>query len=203
MRPETGNNRSTSDRKVSIQQPLDGHSFSLPGDPGPLPDGVSVEVELLMPRTLLVPETFGSPEHAAAWFAASGMPLREDDRVVETGSLDGCRALIAVPCEVANKLLETWGDRIRYTTPLLHVPSSAQRCVWIARRGGLVYIKLYDAELEFADVLPSDDETELLYFVERLGGCFPLSDYTLCLAGEGSKSLRHLLGKRFKRIVCE
>lgn len=203
MRPETGNNRSVSVRKVSIQQPLDGHSFSLPEGPGPLPEGACVEVELLLPRTLLVPEALCDPACAAEWFAACGMPLCGEERVVAAEAREGCSALIAVPRALADLLDGKWGERLRYTTPLLHVPSTPQHCVWIARRGGLAYIKLYDAALEYADVLPTDDDTELLYFVERLAGCFSLGEYVLYLAGDDVKSVRHLIGKRFKRIVCE
>ncbi len=203
MRPETGNNRPVTDRKVSIQQPLDGHSFSLPEGPNSLPADASVEVELLMPRTLLVPDAACDPAYAEEWFAACGMPLSAEECVVTAESRNGCTALIALRCDLLQRLREKWGEKIRFTTPLLHLPASPQRCVWMARMGGLTYVKLYDSELEFADVLPTDDDTELLYFVERLGGCFPLGEYTLCIGGDDARAVRHLLGKRFKRIVCE
>lgn len=203
MRPETGNKPSTSLRKVSIQQPLDGHSFSIPEGTGPSADGSPVEVELLTAHTMLVPEALHAPERAEAWFAADGMPVAEDECVVASDPRSGCVALIAVKRTLVELLREKWGANIRFTTPLLHVPPEEERCVWICRAGGAAYIKLYDKALAFADVLPADDEEDLLYFIDRLAACYSLHEYSLRLAGDGAKSVRRLLGKRFKRVICE
>ena len=56
MKQATGSNTPQSINKVSIQLTLDGHSFSAPALSGEFPGDGPVEVELLTPRTMLVPE---------------------------------------------------------------------------------------------------------------------------------------------------
>lgn len=206
MKQETGNNNPQTVRKVSIQQPLDGHSFSLPELREPLGEGEVAEVEMLMPRTMLAPAAMcdpADPERARAWFAACGMPLRDDECLVASDPADGIVALIAARRDVVSLLRETWGGALRFTTPLLHEPPQRETCVWIHRTAGMTWVKVYDKELQFAEVLSSDDDTELLYLLERLGGQFPLRDYTLYLSGAGSRDARRLAAKRFKKAICE
>lgn len=267
MKPATGNKRAPGVRKVSIQQPLDGHSFSLPAVPE-LREGEVVEVELLTPCTLLIPapvpttasteasettspaepastpptaaatdaaemaptmetatdtsadksaspapteaaETIPhldpatDPMRAKAWFAACGMPLDDDTEVVATDSCEGRRALLGVRRELLSQLHETWGPATRFTTPLLFEPAAARRCVWLLRRGGLTYVKVYDRTLELAEVLPTDADADLSYFMQRLAGCFPLKEYTLRVAGRDAKTVRRLLGRHFKHTRFE
>lgn len=205
MRPETGNKPSITCRKVSIQQPLDGHSFSIPGGVV-LGEDQAVEVELLSAHTMLAPaeryESAGE-EAAAEWFAMCGMPLAGDECVVATDTVSGRVALIGVNRSLLAAMRERWGDRIRFTTPLLYGPAEPATCVRIQRTHGLTYLKVYDSDLQFAEVLPWADDTDLLYFIGRLSGCFPLQRMELRIAGERAKEVRHLVGKRFKKAICE
>ena len=71
MRQATGKtNRPQDGYGVSIQQSLDGHSFSLLGLESPAA-GV-VEVEAVTPRTMLVPREVFEPAAAEALLAAAG-----------------------------------------------------------------------------------------------------------------------------------
>ena len=63
MKQATGSNTPQSINKVSIQLTLDGHSFSAPALSGEFPGDGPVEVELLTPRTMLVPEELFDKEH--------------------------------------------------------------------------------------------------------------------------------------------
>lgn len=205
MRPETGNKPSITCRKVSIQQPLDGHSFSIPGDVV-LGEGQTVEVELLSAHTMLVPEALyesADPEVAAAWFAMSGMPLADDECVVATAPAAERLALIGVNRDLLTAMREKWGDGIRFTTPLLYGPAEPAKCVRIVRTHGLTYIKVYDSDLQFAEVLPWAYDTDLLYFIDRLSGFFLLNRLELRVSGDNAKAVRRLVGKRFKKVICE
>lgn len=64
-------------RKVSIQQPLDGHSFSADSLLNDLPQEGVVEVELITEQTMLVPGALFGAEDAEALLAAAGLPVRE------------------------------------------------------------------------------------------------------------------------------
>ena len=73
MKQATGSNTPQATNKVSIQLTLDGHSFSAPALSGEFPGDGPVEVELLTPRTMLVPEELFDKEHAGEVLAAAGM----------------------------------------------------------------------------------------------------------------------------------
>ena len=182
MRQATGSNTPQSGNKVSIQLSLDGHSFSVPAL-SELPAGEApVTVELLLPRTMLVPGELFDAERGAEMLAAVTAINREALRQVE----------------------EKLGDRARFTTPLLHTPANTAKTVWMSRRAGLLYIKVYDGgELQLAEAIPAATDTDAAYFFERLDGCFPLKEYELRIAGDNPKAARKLLGKRFRQTTCE
>ena len=99
---------------------------------------------------------------------------------------------------------EKLGDRARFTTPLLHTPVNTAKTMWMSRRAGLLYIKVYDGgELQLAEAIPAATDTDAAYFFERLDGCFPLKEYELRIAGDNPKAARKLLGKRFRQTTCE
>ena len=82
MRQATGSNTPQSGIKVSIQLSLDGHSFSVPAL-SELPAGEApVTVELLLPRTMLVPGELFDAERGAEMLAANGMPPTAEECVV-------------------------------------------------------------------------------------------------------------------------
>lgn len=82
MRQATGSNTPQSGNKVSIQLSLDGHSFSVPAL-SELPAGEApVTVELLLPRTMLVPGELFDAERGAEMLAANGMPPTAEESVV-------------------------------------------------------------------------------------------------------------------------
>lgn len=107
--------------------------------------------------------------------------------------------------EALRQAAEAAGGRpLRFTTPLLHRPAADGNTVWLCRRAGLLYIKVYDdGRLRAAEVVAAADEAEIRYLAERLDAVFPLRGYTLLAAGDDPKALRKLLGKRFRKVVCE
>lgn len=204
MKQVTGSNTLPAGNKVSIQLSLDGHSFSVPALSDVPADGRRVEVELLLPRTMLVPAEFFDAERAAGLLAANGTPAAADECAVASDPEAGQVAVTAVNCEAMQLIVKKLGDRARFTTPLLHVPSSTVKTMWTSRRAGLLYIKVYDdGLLQLAEAVPAATDTDTLYFFDRLNGCFPLAEYKLIIAGDDPKAARKLLGKRFKEVTCE
>ena len=112
--------------------------------------------------------------------------------------------MTAIDREALRQVEEKLGDRARFTTPLLHTPANTAKTVWMSRRAGLLYIKVYDGgELQLAEAIPAATDTDAAYFFERLDGCFPLKEYELRIAGDNPKAARKLLGKRFRQTTCE
>ena len=204
MKQATGSNTPQSGNKVSIQLSLDGHSFSVPALSDLPVSGMPVSVELLLPRTALVPAELFDPERGAQLLAANGMPPAADECVVYSAPEAEFVALAAINREALRLVEEKLGDRVRFTSPLLHVPANTAKSVWMCRRAGLLYIKVYNnGELQLAEAVPAATDTDAAYFFERLGGSFPLGEYELRIAGDKPKAARKLLGKRFKQVTCE
>ena len=203
MKQATGSNTPQSINKVSIQLTLDGHSFSAPALSGEFPGAGPVEVELLTPRTTLVPEEFFDEACAGELLAAAGMAALPGERAVWSAPQQNAVAVMAAAEDALAAVHERLGDRARYTTPLLCVPQASVPTVWMYYAAGLLYIKVYDGKLRFAEVVPAPDEADLLYMLERLGSEFRLRDYTLRIGSGDGRALKRKLGGYFRQIVCE
>lgn len=203
MKQATGSNTPQSINKVSIQLTLDGHSFSAPALSGEFPGDGSVEVELLTPRTTLVPEEFFDEACAGELLAAAGMAALPGECPVWSAPQQNAVAVMAAAENALAAVHERLGGRARYTTPLLCVPQTSVPTVWMYYAAGLLYIKVYDGKLRFAEVVPAPDEADLLYMLERLGSEFRLRDYTLRIGSGDGRALKRKLGGYFRQIVCE
>ncbi|WP_417015597.1 DUF3822 family protein [Alistipes sp.] len=203
MKQVTGNSTSPSQFRVSIQQSLDGHSFSRPELAQCPPSTGTVEVELIVPHTALIPEPLYSNERKEELLAANGTPATDEERVVACMPKNGCVAVAAVNAKILQQLVNKF-SAIIFTTPLEHVPQNTRKSVWTGKRGELLYTKVYDdGKLQFAEVIPATSEAEVRYFVERLGKLFPLREYELRLTGDDTKQLRKWIGNEFGKTVCE
>lgn len=203
MRPETGSKSPKTANKVSIQQSLDGHSFSVRGLEGDFAGQEPVEVELLSVRTMLVPKELFSPECARALLAANGMPAGEDERVVWSDTRAETVAIMAADPEALRRTEERLGTRGRFTTPLLHVPIAAGPTIWLYYTGHLLYIKVYNVQLRLAEVIATPTEADILFAAEQLAREFGPAEYELRVAGERTRMLFKLLRKQFPKIRCE
>jgi len=188
---------------VSIQQSLDGHSFSLLGLESPAAEDV-VEVEAVTPQTMLVPREVFEPAAAAALLAAAGISPAAGERIVWSDPGAETVALMCVAGDAVRQIEERLGDRVRYTSPLLRTPADTASAVWMYRQSGTLYIKVYrEQTLRMAEALPAAGEADLLYVAEWLQQAFALREYVLIAAGDDAKGLRRLLGKRFGKSLCE
>ena len=203
MRQATGSNTPQSGNKVSIQLSLDGHSFSVPAL-SELPAGEApVTVELLLPGTMLVPGELFDAERGAEMLAANGMPPTAEECVVASDPEAEFVAVTAINREALRQVEEKLGDRARFTTPLLHTPANTAKTVWMSRRAGLLYIKVYDGgELQLAEAIPAATDTDAAYFFERL---FPVKGIRTPHCGRqpesGAQTARQTIQTDDMRIV--
>ena len=206
MKLVTGSNSASSSFGVSIQQSLDGHSFSRP-EPDRWPaaeTSETLDVELILPHTVLVPEHLFDSRTARELLAANGTPANDDERIVCCGPRNGVVALVAVDGTLLEQLETRYSGRLSLSTPLLHQPEKREKTVWITRRENLLYTKIYrDGVLQFAEVIPAPSPEETTYFIERLAQCFQPAEYDLILSGHEDRDLRKWFGKKFKTLTCE
>lgn len=205
MKQATGRTDSrTATNKVSIQLALDGHSFSIVGGSGVLPEAV-VSVEILTPRTLLVPEELFDASHVGILLAADGKAPLTGEEIVHSAPVEGIVAVMAVPAQALQQLRERLdADAIpAYTTPLLAPVHPTKPTVVLQRAAGYLYVRIYNAGLRLAEVLPAPTDTDIRYALERLETEFPLNQYAAQLAGKETRRLEKLVGNRFKSVRCE
>ncbi|MDO4758173.1 MAG: hypothetical protein Q4A18_02790 [Rikenellaceae bacterium] len=176
-----------------------GHSFSWTAI-----EAKAEEVELLTHRTLLVPELMYTTEGTASSFAAAGMPLTGDDQVLAIHTNRGIMALIALERDEMKRLTEHFGEKMRYTTPLLRAVGNIEPTIWIFDAEDLIYIKVYDPKLQMAEVIRVADEADRELLMERLVDACDPKRYTLRLELEKSDKRRTKFYKSyFKKTVCE
>lgn len=201
MRRATGSKSVSATKKVSIQLALDGHSFSVSGVPasgdGPL------DVEVLTPRTLLVPAALYRDGQAGMLLAAAGMPAETDDAIVRSDEQDAVVAVMAAGREAIEAVRAGAPAGVRFTTPLLEPIGGDVPAVRCRLAAGIAYIKVWDGSLRMAEAIPAASEEDMLCLFERLGGVFALREYRLYFAGDEACRLRRLLKNRFKETVCE
>lgn len=205
MRQVTGSNAPALATKVSIQLALDGHSFSVCDHScGEIPGDGPMTVEVLTPRTLLVPVELFDAERAAELLRVAGLAPKSDECVACSDPQAGIAAVVAVPEEALRQLRERWGRSLRFTTPLLADPPKTDSTIRLCHKAGLLYIKVYrEKTLRFAEVVPAPANADILYLLDRLAAEFPLNEFGLYLAGDGTRKLQKLLDGIFKEVICE
>lgn len=205
MKRATGKtNASGHSNKVSIQLALDGHPFSTEELTAALASGDgTVEVELLTPRTMLVPQELFDEALAVRTLEAAGLAPVEGEEVVWSAPRESIVAVMAFDGRQLDAIRSAGGSRILFTTPLLALQAKEFPCIRVHRAGGLLYIKVFEAGLRMAEVIAPANEAEAIYFFERLKEEFPPQEFVAVLTGENPRELRRSVGKGYQRVICE
>lgn len=208
MKQATGKTKfSELQNQVSIQLTLSGHSFSA-GAQTVSPEAyiengsAPVEVTVLTDKTLLVPQEEFSTETAEAYLRIAGKGCTRNETPVWSDSKRPVVALMAADAESVITLRAKAGDRLRFTSPLLAEHEYPEATVWFYADGPLLFIKVYDSGLQFAESAAYEDTAGLCYLLERLHAAFGLSRFTAVITGGKSSDLRKAAKPYFKRTVC-
>ena len=194
--------------KVSIRLMSDGHAFSaIPAQNGEalsqvadvLKRGVVAEVMLCTPKTLLVPaeqlEALSLEEH----LALSGLAPAQDERVVVSDVVTDIVAVMAAPSRHIEEL-ELCGAELHYSSPLL-MGDMSEACV-VALYGNLLYVRVADEGLLFADVVEVADDADILYFLGAIDKAYHIYNIAARLIGDISR-LKTLCKPLFRKMLCE
>lgn len=204
MKPATGNNPSAAaQHKVSIQLKLGGHSFSA-DTLGAIPDDAAVEASVGTQRCVLVPKELFSTAAMEAILAGNGTPCGEDETPVHSDPSAGIVAVMAVATATLEQLLERFGDRIAFTTPLLMAPDSEAPTVRLHAEDTLLYIAVFRKGLQFAEIFPLRTADDELCLLQRIGQQFGETAFRIVVSGERCRKRRKVFARYYKQVTeCE
>lgn len=232
MRQVTGSNSTSTDKKVSIQLRLDGHSFSRDillaevaeksvaraGAEADAKEEGTIEVELLTAKTIMVPEECFEPDLAAKLLRMSGIICSDEELPVWSRPCDGAVAVMALSREVAQVLNESFGACVEYSSPILRqctIQSQGQEkgsgkiegvgpYLYIYSDGNVAYFKLYEgAKLRLCEVIPLTGEDDMLCMVESIIRECSLAKPTIFVEGTSTDGVIKLLKQYHKVQKCE
>ena len=195
--------------KVSIRLMSNGHAFSTASDNSGvdkslqiadvLKRGVVAEVMLCMPKTMLVPAeqlaTLSLEEH----LALAALAPADSERVVVSDEVSGIVAVMAVDAHHIDSL-EACGAELHYTTPLLN-GNIMDGCV-VALYDNLLYVRVADGGLRFADVVEVATDADILYFLGAIDRVYHIYNIGARVAGDTSR-LKTLCKSLFRKRLCE
>ena len=204
MRQVTGSNLTATDKNVSIQLRLDGHSFSADTLPTEVAEDSAVVVELLTAKSVLVPEECFAPEVAGRLLWLSGVPCTEKELPVWSSVKDGVVVVMALNREIKEVLDARYGSRIKYSSPMLRGRAGEGRYLYVYVAGNVAYFKFFDgtklALCEAASIVGEDD---ILCMVENILREFNAQESVIRVAGEDSEGVIKLLKQYHKVEKCE
>ena len=197
MRQETGSNLTIDNKKVSIQVKLGGLSFSAESVTA-TDRAEHVEFVIDTPRVILAPREAVSLDTASALLRLAGKPCHLSELSVCSELQADIVAIMAIDHEALTSMIEKWGSRASFTSPLLDMRHNDEQCLTIDWRGEVCYMHLFDGGLQRAESFVMTSADDLLYnVVEWLG------ERELPIYIKGERKVAKLLAKYFERVVCE
>lgn len=207
MMLETGNNIAFQKKNtLSIRLRLDGQSFSLSRHiQTPNIDRVVIEVDTLL--TIVIPPTDGFDLKEC--FTLQGVNLCSADRLVCSKSVDMHYAMV-VPNAACEAIKQLYPDsQIEFTSQLQRIVKKG--LVFWGKRSMILTFKqdrLYFAVVErgsllYADVLPYNCTTDVIYILGCLSEDFALHKSNVIICGDGGKSWYKEIKRYFRYTRCE
>lgn len=195
--------------KVSIRLMSNGHAFSTTSENGAegkplqvadvLKRGVVAEVVLCTPKTLLVPAEQLASLSLEEHLTLAALTPADSERVVVSDEVSGIVAVMAVDAGHINSL-EACGAELHYTSPLL-MGDMTEACV-VALYGNLLYVRVADDVLRFADVVEVATDADILYFLGAIDKVYHIYNIAARVAGDTAR-LKNLCKSLFRKRLCE
>ena len=198
MRQVTGSNLTINNKKVSIQVTLGGLSFSA-HKATVADDAESIEIIVDTPRVTLVPREEVTTENAAEYLRIAETPCRSNEQCVCSSLNSEIVAVIAIDSEALTSIVEKWGSRASFTSPLSDMRHSDKNCITLDLSKNVCYIRHFDDGLQFAEALPYRTADDVLYFVN--GASNGHNDIPIYIKGDNDTA--KLLRRYYKVVICE
>ena len=198
MRQETGSNTVLVANKVSIQVKLGGRSFS--AQEVKVADDVErIEIIIDTPRVTLAPRQHVSLDTASELLCIVGKPCHSNEQSVCSELQADIVAIMAIDSKALTSIIEKWGSRATFVSPLLDMRHSESNALTIDVTENVCYMRLFENGLQRAEAYATSTADDVLHLAtEGLGEEKGRPIYI-----KGSAAAAKLLRKYFKRVVCE
>lgn len=182
--------------KVSIQLPLGGHTFSLNNLPAC--DVEQVEIILDTHKVTLAPQGAVSPESAYNLLRIVGKGCSHREQSVCSELNADIVAAMAIDSKALAAIVERFGDRASFTSPLLDMRHSEEACLTLDITEQVCYMRLFENGLRRAKAYKIASADDVLYYV-----CEWIGEQDAKIFVKGGQGAAKLLAKYYKRVVCE
>ena len=197
MRQETGSNPILNNTKVSIQVKLGGLSFS--ADKIVVAEDVEqVEFVIDTPRVILAPREEVSLDTASELLHIVGKPCRSNEQSVCSELQSDIVAIMAIDSKALKTIVERWGSRASFTSPLLDMRHSEEECLTIDITDKVCYLRLFRSGLQRAEAAEATTPEDVLYLVTEW-----LDNNATPIYIKGASENAKLLRKYYKQVICE
>ena len=186
---------------MSIQLPLGGHSFSSSALSSIAADnGVSVCAVVDTAKCVVVPREHFAEESAEEILRSSGIAIGGDEVVVSSVQAPMI-AVMAMNAKCHAALVDNYGERLCFTSPLLNSPMPEQGSV-IHLSTKSLYVRVANGGLRLIEAMTVESDADILYILESINKVYNI--YNMYARAEGdTKRLLTLCKRSFKNIVCE
>lgn len=188
--------------KVSIRLMSGGHSFSredIDVLAGAL-NGNAV-VEIITPRTTLVPTTMYHADATESYLRMVGRGHRHDEVVVVSPEVDDRVAIMAINKECYDYLRTTFGDNIHFVSPLIlsRVPKEG---AIIELVGEVMYVRIFNGGMIFGETIVIPTDADMLYALESINAVYHIYNMRTRVKGDVARFTK-CCNDLFTNLECE
>ena len=199
MRQETGSNPISTNKKVSIQVKLGGRSFSADNFTA-TEEAERIEFVIGTPRATLAPREEVSLDNASELLRIVGKGCLGNEQSVCSELQADIVAIMAIDCDALHSIVEKWGSRATFSSPLLDMRHSDDYALTIDCTDNVCYMRLFDEGLQRAEAYSFATPEDVLYLVTEW---LDDEEWETPIYIKGSKVVAKLLRKYFNQVICE
>lgn len=179
-----------------------GHSFSAAElSRGVKCDDGSFVVELVTPKTTLVPQVMFHAERAVEYLKMVGIAPSISESVVFSPEVNDRVAVMAIDKECLAHLMLTYGDKVVYLSPLNlgHEPKDG---VLLELVGNVLYVRIFNGEMLLGEAIEVENDADMLYAVESINQVYHI--YNMRVRAKGNVDrLKSCFKNLFTDFECE
>jgi hypothetical protein len=188
--------------KVSIRLLSGGHSFSASAIDQAAKSVIGdAVVEIVTPKTTLVPAAVFRAEVAVDCLAMVGLAPSIDEVVVFSPEVDDRVAVMAINKACFAHLSLVFGDAVTFVSPLImgRVPKDG---VLIELVDSVLYVRIFNGGMLFGEAIEAKNDADLLFAIESINKVYHI--YNMRVRAKGDVARLKLCFKNlFTNLECE